>query len=209
MDQDKLINSLCDDLCAVKKMRHPFICLSMWLAIAAALIGGMIWYLGLRHDLPEVMNDPFFLFEMALITLLGLASVVNTFWLRIPDMRGAGWMVPIPFVLLFVFALWTLIRMTTGSISMPTMEFHHCMQDGVVIAAVPAALMFFACLHGYTTHPVLMAIMNGLALGAIGYVSLRLTCASEEVGHVLYTHVLPFIVIGSLAGFLARRFYKW
>ena len=78
-----------------------------------------------------------------------------------------------------------------------------------MITALPGILMFGSCLRGCTAHPIKMIIMNGLALGSITYVALRLTCASEDISHVLYTHIVPFAIVGSIAGLLVRRFYKW
>lgn len=206
---ESLINKLCEDLKPIKKIKHPLGCALFLETLLIAIIGVFIWYLGMRPDLSERMMDPVFLFEMSLIGLTGITAALCSFWLRVPDMRGAEWMLPVPLTLLAVFVLWTAIRLITGHTPVPSLEFHHCMGEGILMVAVPAALMFFAVLGGCTIHPVLMAVMNGTIIASAAYMALRLTCGSEDVGHILFTHLFPFIIIGGGAGFLARRFYKW
>ena len=79
----------------------------------------------------------------------------------------------------------------------------------MMLAILPAVFMFLMVARGFTAHPVLMAVMNGLGIAAVGYLALRFTCTSEDLGHTLYTHLLPFIVVGSVFGLLARRLYRW
>lgn len=206
---DPLIDKLCSELKPVKKLRHPCCCILTWAVIVFGLLGAMIWYLGLRYDLNDRLHDPVFLFEMLMALVMGISASLCAFWMRVPDMRGCCWMIPVPFTLLGAFTLWTLIRLMTGTVVMPELEFHHCMQEGLLMMAVPAVLMFIAVMQGCTTRPILMAAMNGLSIAALGYIALRLTCASESIGHILYTHLLPYIALGAVAGFLARKLYKW
>ncbi|MDB2682650.1 NrsF family protein [Alphaproteobacteria bacterium] len=209
MSTDKLIGNLCNELEPVKKCCHPSMCLALWAVISLAYIGGMIWLMGLRHDFDARLMDPAFLFEVSLITLLGAASVACTFWLRVPDMRGAKWMLPVPFTLIAVYGLWMGIRAFTFNIDMPEMKFHHCMKEGALIVMFPAVFMFFTVFKGCTTRPVLMSFMNAFGIASVGYLALRLTCASENIGHVFYAHLMPLIIVGTFVGFLARRLYKW
>ena len=206
---DSLIDSLCENHKPKAKLYHPVICLGIWAVAAFASIYSVIWYIGVRHDIEARLSDPIFLFEMTLVVVMGLSALFCTFWLRIPDMRGKEWALPIPLTLLAVYCIWMFIRILTSHTDMPEMEYHHCMGDGATITVVPALLMFIMTLRGCTTRPLRMAMMNGLALAAIAYVGLGLTCASGDPGHVLFTHLLPFIVVAASLALLARKIYKW
>ncbi len=62
---------------------------------------------------------------------------------------------------------------------------------------------------GAATHPVRMAIMNILAAGGLGYVTLRFSCLVDDIGHTCVYHLLPFVVAGAVLGLLARWLYRW
>ena len=206
---DSLINKLCDDLEPVQCTRHPWKCSFVWV-IASVLAGvALAFYIGIRHDWAEAIQSPEFVFEMLLVALIGLSAVYNAALLRIPDMRGQRWAIVVPLTLAGVFVLWKVIYIALGFFTMPHVDFHHCMREAMMVAALPAIFMFIMSVQGYTTRPILMMVMNGLAVTAISYIVLRFTCPSDELGHTLYAHLLPFAIIGSVLGLLARRLYKW
>ena len=206
---DTFIDKLCDDLEPVKCARHPLLCSSALVVVSAIATILMVLYVGVRHDIADVVRNPNFVFEIVLSTLIGLSATYCTALLRVPDMRGQKWVLAVPLTMSGIFVLWKLIYIGLGHFTMPHLEFHHCMEEGMMIAALPAIFMFLMVARGFTTRPVWMAVMNGLGIATIGYLALRFTCASEDLGHTLYTHLLPFIILGIVFGFLARRVYKW
>lgn len=205
---DPLIDNLCKDLKPARPLWHPACCMGTWVLIALIIGGSIMIAYGLRGDIGTIMRDPVFAFEMVLMIALAVSALVASFWMRIPDMRDKTWILPIPFTLFGVYCAWAVIYMINAR-SMPPMHVHHCMVDGFVITAVPAILMFLMVARGCTTRPIMMASMNALAITAIGYIALRLTCVSDDIGHIIFTHLLPFIVVGGGVGMLARTLYRW
>jgi len=206
---DSLIEKLCDDLEPTKCTRHPLACSSGWIIMSLVITAILVWKMGLRDDLSDVLHVPEFSFELILIALIGVSATYCSALLRIPDMRGKKWALVIPLTMCGLFVIWKFIHIVLGYINMPHMHFHHCMGEGLMIAAIPTILMFIMSMQGCTTRPIWMVVMNGLAVASISYIALRLTCSSEDLGHVLYTHLLPFMIVGCVLGFVARRFYKW
>lgn len=203
-----LIDNLCDDLKPQKTLWHPACCMGSWVMLALIIGGGVMLSMGIRGDIVDAMRDSSFVFEMVLMTALAVTALFATFWLRIPDMRGKTWILPVPFTLFGVYIVWAGIHMIHDRM-MPHMHVHHCMVDGILITALPALAMFGMVLRGCTTRPMMMAVMNALAILSIAYIALRLTCVSDDLGHIIFTHLLPFIVIGAVLGVLARKLYRW
>ena len=206
---DSLIDKLSDDLKPVQRTWNPFCCSSLWVFVTSGVIAAAVSYFGMRHDIMQRLGETEFLFEMILVVAMGLSAMVCTFFMRIPDMRGAGWLIPIPLTLLAMFSTFLLVRVITADMPMPEFHFHHCMAYGLLIAIAPGIFMFLMVMKGCTTRPYTMALMNGLALASVAYLTLRLTCPGDNIGHVLYTHIFPFILVGIIFGFLARRLYRW
>lgn len=206
---ESLIEKLCDDLEPVKCTRHPLLCSSTWVVVSAIIMGLLIWKIGVRADLADIMHVPEFFFEIILVACIGISATYCAALLRVPDMRGHNWALTVPLTMTGVLALWKGIYIALGHFHMPHLDFHHCMGEGLLIVAAPGLFMFVMAAQGFTTRPVWMSVMNGLAVASVGYLALRFTCASEDLGHALYTHLLPFIVVGTVFGFLARRLYKW
>ena len=205
---EPLIDNLCNDLKPKRPLWHPSCCMGTWVIAALIVVGMVIVALGLRPDIKQVLGSADFMFEMALMFIVAVSALCATFWLRIPDMRGQGWILPVPSRVFGIYCVWAVIG-AIESARMPPMDIHHCMIEGIYITAVPAVLMFLTVTKGCTTRPIMMAVMNGLAMTAIGYIALRLTCMSDDLGHIIFTHLMPFFIIGGVIGLLARRIYKW
>ena len=206
---DSLIDKLCDDLEPVKCTRHPFACSSAWVLVSILVTIIFVWKMGTRHDLATILIEPDFIFELVLVTLTGLSAIYCTALLRVPNMRGQKWALIVPLIIGGLFLIWKSIHLILGHITMPHLDFHHCMSEGLIVAAMPAILMFIMALQGCTTHPIWMLVMNGLAVASVSYIALRLTCSSEDLGHILYTHLLPFTIVGAGLGLLVHRIYRW
>lgn len=206
---DEMIDSLTDELQPLKPLAHPL------LRVLPFLIGGVFYtwfivgYIGLRGDFAAKLVELNFLFENAIMMLLGLSSALCASWLCVPDMRGQRWMIPLPFTFGFIFLLWTVLRAYAEGMEWPSMHFDHCMESGLWIAAVPAALMAFLTARGASTQPLLSAAMTVMAVTAFAYIGLRFTCMMDTVGHATVYHLIPFVLLGTLIGVLARRLFKW
>jgi len=64
-------------------------------------------------------------------------------------------------------------------------------------------------MKGSTTQPYLMILMNVIAVSGLGYIGLRITCASDDIGHICVFHILPYIALGAFIAMIGRRFYRW
>lgn len=206
---ETLIVSLCCELDCVRVMPHPFRRTLPWIILAALYVGGSVALFGLRSDFSSIIYQQNYVFELALAFLMSLSAAFCATWLCIPDMRGQRWMIAVPTTFFTVLFLWLLTKATFGSFVLPVMEWHICFTEAVIFGFLPAAAIFILSVAGKTTSPLLLSFVNTLAVGGLGYIGLRLTCASEDIGHICCYHVLPYAFLGLLAAIISRRIYRW
>ncbi|MCB1593016.1 MAG: DUF1109 family protein [Alphaproteobacteria bacterium] len=206
---DALIESLCSDLKPCCKLRHPFWRGVPWIILAFVYVVGTVYLQGFRPDIATQTGVPEFIFELGLVCAMAITAAFCAVWLCVPDMRGQTWIVSIPFTLLFAFSLLIGARMALGGFVLPQIQWCFCYQSSILYGIIPALTIFIVSLKGRTTHPNLLAFMVSLAVGGVGYFGLRLVCKSEDIGHIMVIHTLPYILFGLIAALLARRIYRW
>ncbi len=207
---DKLIENLAGELEPVKRLRHPLLRIAPWIALTVLYILAVdYFYLEFRPDLSDKTSDPIFIFEISLALAAGLSAAIATAWLCVPDARGQSWIMAVPITLSLTFLSWSFIRGANEGLEPAHMHLNHCFHDGIVLIAIPAAVIMFLSRCGATTRPVLMGIMNAIAVGALGYIGLRLSCQMDNIAHGCFYHIAPFILAGGVVGLLARRIYRW
>ena len=207
---DALIEDLTEDLNCMKPLPHPFCCLTIWMAVAIAYSAITIYFMGLRADILTKLQEPVFLLEIGLAATITVTAAAAALYARVPDSRGAGWLAAVPSSFLVIFALWSTIRFITEDAIIPEINWVHCATSSGMFIAIPlAALTFLSIRKCASTMPTTMLLMQAMAVGGLGYICLRLTCIMDTMGYSLVYHIAPFLVLGTLIGVVARRFYRW
>ncbi|MGB0718921.1 MAG: NrsF family protein [Bdellovibrionales bacterium] len=206
---DDLIGNLTQDLKPVKPMPCPVMRILPWIIATSVYVFILVYLTGVRHDAIAALGKPVFLFEIGLMAYIAISAAIASSFLSVPDMKGQQWVLTSSLTAFGVFMGWTVIRMFTEGFQTPQMHMDHCMGEGVFMAIIPVAALIFYMKRGCTTRPVMTAFMNVLAITGIGYIGLRFTCSMDVVEHATITHLLPYVVLGTLCGVLARRVYKW
>ena len=206
---DDFIDGLCGDLKPVKPLAHPLKRILPFAVLAALFVAIATYFVGVRPDVGERLQDSSFLIETILVAFIVITSAIASAYLSVPDARGKKWLIALPFTGLGIFALWSAIRGYTEGMKMPKLHIDHCMGEGVFMAVVPLLVAVFIIRKGATTSPKLSAIMNVLFAGGLGYLALRFTCMMDTIGHSLVSHMLPYIVIGTALGLFSQKLYKW
>ncbi len=206
---DDLINSLSNDLSDIKLMAHPMKRVVPWFIIAIIYLGGVVSVFDVRSDSAVFFTNANSLFELTLVACMSASAAVCAAWLCIPDMRGQKWMIGVPTCLFVMLALWLGLKVAYEPHNFSGFNFHKCITEGIIFGLIPAIFLILLTVKGKTTRPVWLAFMNAASIGGVGYIGLRITCASNDVGHVLSYHVLPYIVFGVIISLIARRIYRW
>lgn len=204
-----LIQSLSDELIPVRCMKHPFLRVLPWFIFAGVYVAASIVYLGMRGDMFEKLADPYFVFEMVMMFALSISAALASVWLCVPDMRGQKWMLAVPLTLFSGFIVWTALRFNMERYSMPDVHWHKCMTEAIIFGLIPGIAMSVLSMRGKTTRPFTLAFMNALSIGGLGYIGLRITCGSENIGHISFYHIFPYMVFGIIISMIGRYIYRW
>jgi len=204
-----LIESLSADLEVIKPIAHPVFRVIPWVVFSVIYSVIIVKYLGMRSDIVPKMTDPYFLFEIVLVISMSLSAAIAAAWICVPDMRGQKWMIAVPFSLLFVFAMLIGIKAIVESYTAPGLFWHKCVTEATIFGVLPVLAIIVLTIRGKTTRPVMLSIMNVISVGGLAYAGLRLTCMSDNIGHVNTFHILPYLVFGLLISLIARRLYRW
>ncbi|MGH1404891.1 MAG: NrsF family protein [Alphaproteobacteria bacterium] len=208
-DIDTLVDTLSNELSAVEPMPHPLMRVLPWFCGAVLYITFAILVLGFRPDFFDKVIQISYMAELTLLVFISMSAAFCSLWLTVPDMRGAKWMLYIPVVAFSAFLVWHGIRMGMEEYVIPHMRFHPCHIEAFIFGVLPAIALLFLSSKGNTTHPILLSFMNILAVGSLGYTGLRITCVSDDIGHLFADHFLPYILLGIVVTFVGRRIYRW
>ncbi len=206
---DKFIDGLADELEPVKPLAHPFVRIAPFFVIAILYVGVLVQFVGLRPDIANKFTDPSWMMETFMMGFIAISAGIASAFLSVPDMRGEKWVVAPPLTTLGIFAVWSTFRAMSEGLHMPQLHMDHCMGEGMFMAAVPMTMLIFMIKKGATTRPRLTCFMNILSAAALAYIGLRLTCMMDTVGHATVSHLVPYVVIGTVLGLGAKKLYKW
>ena len=206
---DDLIKSLGEDLKPVKPLGCPARRTLPWIAFSALYAAIIIHYVGMRPDLVVKLHDGVFMFEIILVGITAILAAGASVYMSVPDMCGQKWLKPTALSFIAVFFLWAFTQWFSYGMPMPEPHWDHCINQSAIIALLPIAMLLYIAKRGTTTTPVMMSIMNVASVGALAYIALRLTCMVDDVGHIFFFHVIPFLIAGTLLGVMARKIYKW
>lgn len=212
MDKDStadLINQLSGDLKPVTP-RSPYKRMIIWLALSVAYLVGVVAYLGVRMDIEDRLIDSVFLFETMLAAAILLSAALASSCLSFPDSLQRHWTKVIPITLFGSFLLWIAARSIEEGVGLTsTLHIGHCSHEGILMECIPIVALVIITMRGNTTQPYWSIAMNILAVSALGWIGLRLTCPMDQMGHSFVNHLLPFAIVGAGLGFFARKLFKW
>lgn len=208
-NSDDLINQLCGDLEATKP-RCPYRRISVWLILSALYIVGVVYYSGVQLDFKEKMTDAAFIFEMGMAVAILISSAFASSFLCFPDALQRSWMKVISLTLFGSFLLWILANGIEEGGGMTQYLFLSSCSRGLLVESIPFIALVFMTMRGNTTQPYWAMTMNVMAVSALGWIGLRLTCSMyDSMTYGFMHYLLPFSILGVAFGFFARKLFKW
>jgi hypothetical protein len=139
---DELIKELVSELKPVQVVNFQFVDLFKVIAVALLCVFAAVMILGLRIDIHDQVLTAKFIFDTALLLILGVLSIMAAFSLSVPSMSTKN-IYRLP---LFAFGL---IMVTTGysflTTSNPFLYLGHgfsCVLEMISISILPAAFFF-------------------------------------------------------------------
>ena len=204
-----IISGLCNELHEVKVAPHPLGAALVWSILGLVYLLGGLYFFGIRSDFIGKVQDFSFVFELIVTFSMAISAGFCSIWMRVPDMRGQKWMFSVPVTLFVVLASWVGLQTILLTYEFPEIHWHICYTESLVFGVIPAIGLILFSLRGRTTHPVGLSVMNALAVGGFGYAALRLSCLSDNIGHICAYHILPYILFALFCILVIRKIYRW
>lgn len=210
-DIEQLVESLAADTAKLKvrHQAHPFLLSLKWIAAAAAYLGISLLVSGLRPDLAQAMQQPWYLVELALLLLLFLATATSAALLAFPDLHQKKVLAISPAVVFAIFVL--LILAAWIDIPEASLPVHNwqCTLSITLFSILPATWTLYAMRNYASTHAGWSGSIAVLSAFSVGALWLRLHEVNDSIEHVLLWHYLPMLAIGLIGWQLGQRWLKW
>jgi hypothetical protein len=187
--------------------------------VAIAMCGGVTASLLLfalllepRPDIASALYSPGFCLKVAAAACLALTAVALLGELArpLPRNRSLGLLTISPLLL----AAGVVIELATFSSDtwharLVGRNALHCLALIPLLAAAPAACLFFALRRAAPARPGLAGAIAGLSAGGIGAILYALTCPDDSPLFVSTWYSLAIAVVTGVCFMLARRWLRW
>jgi hypothetical protein len=208
-DIEQLVESLAADNAGVRPAPHPFVLGLKWIAAGAVYLAVSLALSGLRPDLAQALQQPWYVAELVMLLLVFVASAFSAALLAFPDLHQKRALAYAPVA---VFALFALL-MLTAWIEVPAapLPVHswQCTLSITLFSLLPAAWTFYAMRKYASTHARWAGSVAVLSAFSVGALWLRLHEVNDSIHHVMLWHYLPMLVVGLAGLWLGKKLLKW
>lgn len=209
-DIEQLVAKLAEEVAAVRPAPHPFM-LSLKLTGAAAVyLAVSLAISGLRPDLAQALQQPWFIAEIVALLLLFIATATGAALLAFPDLHqkrslafAPAWMFAL--FLLVVFFAW---KADNPPAPLPVHSFQ-CTISITLLSLLPAAWTFYAMRKFASTHSRWAGSIAALSAFGVGALWLRLHEVNDSIIHLIQWHYLPMIAISVIGLWLGKVLLRW
>ncbi|MCB0345733.1 MAG: DUF1109 family protein [Bdellovibrionales bacterium] len=209
----ELTDRLVDDLEPVKPIPTALKLWAAWLVSAALVLLLSSLKSKIRPDLAAVAAEPGFLIQSAAIIAACASIAAMAVGLCIPGSRNS-------------LSLWTVIVGIGAWIAAAGYEVFSHLQNGASILAgyrpiymcstavliysiIPAAVFLFIVRLSSPLQSKRAAFLALFASGLVGTAALQISCANDNILHLLLSHWLPAVALGVLGLFLGQFLFDW
>jgi hypothetical protein len=207
---EQLVESLAADTAKVKPAPHPFMLAVKWMAAAAVYLAVSLAASGLRPDLAQALQQPWYVAELVMLLLVFVASAVSAALLSFPDLHQKQALAFSPVVLFALFVLLMLFAWNADSPPAPLpVHSWQCTLSILLVSLLPAAWTFYAMRKYASTHYRWAGSIALLSAFSVGALWLRLHEVNDSIYHVVLWHYLPMLGTGLFGLWLGKKLLKW
>ena len=212
MDSAKLMKALAEDAQPVRRLRPPFVRVTIWLLLSSLWVAFIVVAMGVRTDLGARLADTQWLVEQGATLLTGLMAAVAAFCAVVPG--RPRWEHAMP---LLPASLWLGVLVfgcyeawaTTGDLMAQFAPDWQCFPGIVVTGLGPAVLMVLMLRRGAPIAPRMSVALGALAASAIADFGLRLFHPQDVSIMVLVWQVGTVCLLSAVAGMSGRTILRW
>jgi hypothetical protein len=208
-DIEQLVESLAAEA-AVQPAPSPFRLSLKWMAAATAYLAVSLAVSGLRPDLLQALQQPWFTFELCALLLILITTSLSAALLAFPDLHQKRMLASAP---LGAFALFLLTMLGAWSADNPPaplpLHSFECTLSITLVSLLPTAWTLYMMRQYASTHPRLAGSIALLSAFSVGALWLRLHEINDSILHLMQWHYLPMAAFGLLGLWLGKILLKW
>ncbi len=182
-----------------------------WSAVMVIYAIAIFLTLGIRPDLSQKIQDPFFRLELFLIFVTSVSAGYAASVLGLPDSNQKNsikWIPIISLVLLCLVIVHQYFEWRDLVFSIFCSGNYKCAFSIVTFSIVPSLIFFVILYRGATIHSKLAGFMIGLCGGTFSYLILRLIHKTEDVTHLFLWHFIPVFLVTLISMIAAKLVMK-
>jgi hypothetical protein len=207
---ENLIASLSGETPLQKPAPHPLRLGLQWLALALAYLAVALTVSGVRTDLQQQLQQPWFTAELATLFGIFASTALSAAVLSFPDLYQRR---ALAFAPAWAFAVFVLVMLFAWHSDEPPaplpMHSIECTMSILLFSLLPSAGIFYAMRRFASTHPRHSGVVAVLFAFSTGALWLRLYEPTNSVIHVIEWHYLPMIVVVAVGWKLGKSLLKW
>lgn len=209
-DFEQLVAELAGDAAKIAPAPHPYLLSLKWMAAAAVYLLVALTISGVRHDLPQALQHPWFITELAILLLVFIATSLSAALLAFPDLHQKPRLAFLPALMFALLAMVILLSWLADSPPAP-LPVHsvECTISIALLSLLPAVWIFHAMRRFASTHHHWAGSIALLAVFSIGALWLRLYEVNDSIIHVVQWHYLPMLGIALIGWLSGRVLLKW
>lgn len=207
---EQLVAELADDAAKVVPAPHPYLLSLKWMAAAAVYLAVSLALSGVRPDLLQALQHPWFIAELAVLLLVFIATSLSAALLSFPDLHQKQ---GLAFVPVWMFALLVLVILFAWYADSPSapLPVHSvkCTIDIALLSLLPAVWTFYVMRRFASTHYHWAGSIALLSAFSVGALWLRLYEVNDSIIHVIQWHYLPMLGVALVGWLSGRAVLKW
>jgi hypothetical protein len=207
-----LIDALADSVTPVRRLRPPFLRATLWLSLAAVVLGLLCVAQGVRTDIAMRLQEPVFIVSMIGALATAMLAALASFKLSLPE-SSRGWLL-LPLPALAVWAstigygcLTNWVRMDPEGIHMG--EAARCFATLLLTSAPLSIVMLVMLRHAALLRPTAVAAIGGLAIAAMTSFALSIIHDLDATIMILIWNLGTAALIAGLASVFGRLALAW
>ncbi|MCC8997778.1 MAG: DUF1109 domain-containing protein [Nitrosomonas sp.] len=207
---EQLIKTLAEDPITLQPAPHPFLQTFKWTVAAMIYLAIALALFGLRSDIMQAIENPWFVIELLVLFCVFVATSVSTSLLAFPDLHQKRIIAFAPILMFILFLIIIFFSLSADHPPAPlpahTYECTFCI---ILVSLLPAAWTLYTLRKFASVHYRLAGSLALLSASSIGALWLRLYEVNDSIIHVVEWHYLPMLVIGFIGLWLGEVILKW
>ena len=204
---EHVIERLVADARPVRRLRPPALRAALWLLAVAAIAAGAILVFSDLGVMADRLRDPKLQVEMVATLLTGIAAVVASFHLSLPDRSPTWALLPLPFLAVWIassgYSCWRhWISFGPGGFELG--ESAHCLRFMLAISIPLGVSLLLLLRRAGPLTPVRVAAVGGLGIGGIAAFILQFFHPFDVTFMHLAVHLGSVAIVVAVASLVER-----